>query len=329
MKSLARSKSGRGVARLATGPGTVAGSAAPCGAFAHLPVVPGESPHEWDGHRAGVVASLAPVGLLEVNLAERAALLLWRLARLARFEAGTTSAAVEDAGLLPPGADPFAAVFHPQSLNADNYLKLTEQSLRAARLNLAELAAEAELLGLLEGMSESEACPAEVVLGLLGWAHGEVYECPFRRSNPTHHSEAGFCAEVGLPGAAAREVAWTPTLAIKALDHLGRAAGQPPAEFRPRIRRAIQARVAALERDVRRLEADAAAIVRRDEDSRGRAADAALLPPTDLVGRVIEYEKHLHAQLSATIRELERSQDRRRLTPTVANLRVTVATPFE
>ena len=46
------------------------------GIFAAVPVLPGECPETWEAHRAGVVASLAPAGLLEVNLAERAALLL-------------------------------------------------------------------------------------------------------------------------------------------------------------------------------------------------------------------------------------------------------------
>jgi len=64
-----------------------------------VPVIPGEDPNVWEAHRAGVVDSLAPVGLLEVNLAERAALLLWRLRRLARYEAENWTAELIDRGL--------------------------------------------------------------------------------------------------------------------------------------------------------------------------------------------------------------------------------------
>jgi hypothetical protein len=76
-----------------SGPKTVAGRAAVSqnarthGIFSREPVVPGvESLEEWEGHREGIISSLAPVGTLEETLAERAARLLWRLARVARFE---------------------------------------------------------------------------------------------------------------------------------------------------------------------------------------------------------------------------------------------------
>jgi hypothetical protein len=51
------------------------------------PVIPGiESLNEWRVHREGVIASLAPVGALEMKLAERVALLLWRLNRVIAYE---------------------------------------------------------------------------------------------------------------------------------------------------------------------------------------------------------------------------------------------------
>lgn len=51
------------------------------------PVIPGlEREEDWEAHRAGIRASLAPEGHLEDTLAERIALLLWRLQRVARYE---------------------------------------------------------------------------------------------------------------------------------------------------------------------------------------------------------------------------------------------------
>ncbi len=51
------------------------------------PVIPGiENLEEWRVHREGVIASLAPVGSLETKLAERVALLLWRLNRVIAYE---------------------------------------------------------------------------------------------------------------------------------------------------------------------------------------------------------------------------------------------------
>jgi hypothetical protein len=51
------------------------------------PVVPGlENEEDWESHRAGIVENLSPVGHLEFTLAERVALLSWRLHRVTRFE---------------------------------------------------------------------------------------------------------------------------------------------------------------------------------------------------------------------------------------------------
>src|SRR5436190_1169471 len=58
----------------------LAGTPMTPGAFSTPPVVPGlERPADWEAHRAGILDSLAPAGLLETRLAERVALLLWRL----------------------------------------------------------------------------------------------------------------------------------------------------------------------------------------------------------------------------------------------------------
>ena len=49
------------------------------------PVVAGmEEPEDWESHLGGILQNLAPVGHLEVTLAERVALLSWRLHRSTR-----------------------------------------------------------------------------------------------------------------------------------------------------------------------------------------------------------------------------------------------------
>ena len=55
--------------------------------FSALPVVPGlETEEDWQNHRQAFVQSLVPVGYAEYDLAERAALLAWRLRRLNRYQ---------------------------------------------------------------------------------------------------------------------------------------------------------------------------------------------------------------------------------------------------
>jgi len=51
------------------------------------PVVPGlEKAEDWEAHRDGMMESLSPEGHLETMLAERVALLSWRLHRVIRYE---------------------------------------------------------------------------------------------------------------------------------------------------------------------------------------------------------------------------------------------------
>src|SRR5215217_6051609 len=57
------------------------------GILSPAPVVPGvEKREDWEEHRGGILESLQPQGHLELVLAERAALLSWRLHRVTRYE---------------------------------------------------------------------------------------------------------------------------------------------------------------------------------------------------------------------------------------------------
>jgi hypothetical protein len=60
------------------------------------PVVPGvEKAEDWEAHRDGVLESLYPEGHLEEVLAERVALLTWRLHRVTRYETETIALSQE------------------------------------------------------------------------------------------------------------------------------------------------------------------------------------------------------------------------------------------
>ena len=60
------------------------------------PVVPGmEKKEDWESHLEGIMENLAPVGHLEVTLAERIALLSWRLHRVTRYETEAISLSQE------------------------------------------------------------------------------------------------------------------------------------------------------------------------------------------------------------------------------------------
>ncbi len=66
------------------------------GITSSAPVIPGvESAEEWEAHRDGVVAALAPQGAMESMLAERVATLSWRLRRVERYECSAIAAGRE------------------------------------------------------------------------------------------------------------------------------------------------------------------------------------------------------------------------------------------
>jgi hypothetical protein len=92
----------RANARRSTGPKTEVGkeiaklNAVKHGGLSPLPVLPEvETPDAWQDHLDGTLASLRPFGHLETVLAERIALILWRMNRVARFEREVTAVGQE------------------------------------------------------------------------------------------------------------------------------------------------------------------------------------------------------------------------------------------
>jgi hypothetical protein len=104
MTTLTKLESNRRNARASTGPTTadgkaiVSGNAIRHGLLSWKPTIPGlEKAKDWETHLDRTLQSLAPVGYTETLLAERAALLTWRLGRVARYEREATVIALERA----------------------------------------------------------------------------------------------------------------------------------------------------------------------------------------------------------------------------------------
>ena len=98
MTSAKQIAANRANARKSTGPRTEAGreiaklNAVKHGGLSPLPVLPEvETPDAWQAHLDGTIASLQSSGHLETVLAERIALILWRMNRVARFEREITA----------------------------------------------------------------------------------------------------------------------------------------------------------------------------------------------------------------------------------------------
>lgn len=83
----------RANARKSTGPKTAAGKALVAlngvahGIYSVSPVIEElESKRSWTAYRFAMLDCLAPVGMVEMTLAERITLAAWRLRRVARYE---------------------------------------------------------------------------------------------------------------------------------------------------------------------------------------------------------------------------------------------------
>jgi hypothetical protein len=314
MTSPARIAANRRNALRSTGPRTPAGklvvakNAIRHGVFANLPVVPGETESDWQSHREGTLDSLAPVGLLEVNLAERVALFLWRLARLAKYEALNTVAAVEDAGLLPPDVFPTANRHH----NHYSQLLVAEQELRREREAFFAVRAYADFLRtVLADTAVADSLPAKLVQGVLGEAHTLAMDCPIRSYEPAWYSDRALLDRLGFPADRPTDAVWPRDKFLAALDYYAGATEWPAAEFRTELQRTLDSRVDTFARRVKRREAELAALNRRLDAEGERYALSALTPPDAAADHIIKYQKHLHAQLTSTLHELERLQARR------------------
>jgi hypothetical protein len=92
MASVAQIQANRSNAQKSTGPRTAEGKAAASqnavkhGLLAEQVVIHGEDPAEFDLYREGMLEELAPVGVVESMLAERAVSLAWRLRRAERLQ---------------------------------------------------------------------------------------------------------------------------------------------------------------------------------------------------------------------------------------------------
>jgi len=91
MASMAQIQANRSNAQKSTGPRTPEGKAVASqnavkhGLLAEQVVIHGEDPAQFDLYREGMLADLAPVGGIEMMLAERAVSLAWRLRRAERL----------------------------------------------------------------------------------------------------------------------------------------------------------------------------------------------------------------------------------------------------
>ena len=271
-----------------------------------------------------------PVGLLEVNLAERAALILWRLQRLARYETETVAAAMEDVEVppLPAPKDPDPPLFpEPQQPTREGQLRDIREELRTARRELAEVGPARDAFRTVSDRAADAVVPFAVAESILAAACSRAETAENLRADPPNFGSKKFLRKIDVDEANAANVVWTPERIQRGLALYAGYAGEAPERFREAVGRELEQWAEELARRVRRLEREAAAVARLLDDRTARRR-AVALPADGRDERIAKYERHLHNLLTSTLHELERLQARREgqsvPPPAVADVTVTV-----
>jgi hypothetical protein len=257
------------------------------GLRAAIPVLPTESQDEWEQHHAGVTDELAPTGAVEMELAERVALLLWRLRRVARYEATVAGASQEDA------AEEYVNKQDEKHRYSHVFINYDPDSLRQ---DLRDYPARIRLLKRFDTMDEGKRVAGEDA--------GDILRAVGKMAG--YHAGDGFdpdTLDYPLPA----DFDWDefPDITVAML------------------RACIRTIATAAKADVAELVAGAiyhyecevrGARMRLEEAERtiARWRERRALLPVEQLEKVMRYEAHLHRQLVQTLRELEAMQARRR-----------------
>jgi hypothetical protein len=270
------------------GPKTAAGKAIASrnalrhGVLSASPVVRGvEREEDWETHREGMVTSLGPQGYIETVLAERVALMSWRLQRVARYERDVIADSLEsldepDDAMQIPGWTSDLRGSRPE----------LEKVLAAYREDLCRVS-------YLGGLGDDDEVDAQDA----NWLVNETTD--MLEVDPTEIPLEDIIGEDAID----QVTGWTAGLLRAVLrrliesgefeDHAGEAPTEPYAEqLHTRIDE-VQERLAQLAR------------------AHHRRLRQSMLPDEETLAKITRYEAHLNRQMYQALHELEALQARR------------------
>jgi hypothetical protein len=255
------------------------------------PVVPGvEKREDWEVHRDGMLNSLQPEGHLEMVLAERVALLSWRLHRVIRYETESIALYQEKAqeDLAKKRGSPFSDVSGPASP------EVVRSNLKSARMDL-------KLLKRFTRMEDDEPLSALDAANIL-W---EVAEHTDAVAEGEAEAEE-LLDKLSVPGleegtSPEEFEGWTAGLLHRAVEQIASSADKEGPET------VLEAVMRSAEWEVKKAK-QSAEEVERDLERMGRER---LLPDEQTLEKVARYEAHLSRGLYKALHELEALQARR------------------
>lgn len=250
------------------------------------PVIPGlEKAEDWEEHRDGVLESLSPEGHLELVLAERVALLSWRLHRVTRYERETIALSqekVEEDLMDRQSSNPLS----PDAMQPQDVRMLFEDAKKTHRLlkKLSKLPGDKRL-------TTEEACFVlkAVWNGVDDDAGLEELKIP---GIPDALDDPDLLLEY--------DVSWTVSLVREGISVLARAAGEAQEDLLESAAEGARLEVAVTKVEAQRVERDLKNL------SRER-----LLPNDKTLDKIARYEAHLSRGLYQAMHELEALQTKR------------------
>jgi hypothetical protein len=299
MSSVTKVKANRRNALASTGPKSDAGKSAVAknavrhGLLSWKPIISGfESEADWDEHCQQTLLDLQPHGHLELVLAERVALLVWRLARVARFEGEAISTGVED-------AERAWNSFHSRSTSP--LPRLAEK--------IAKASSDLALLRQLDEVADDQLLEADAVASLIEtagkFANVKIYDDDDGKADvefPDIPDDAWLC-----------ELEWTAARLRAALNAIAQAAQWP-------LDRLLPALLEKLHRD----------LAEKTQEQQGHMSDfdrfrrRLLLADEATMERVRRYETTLERAMLRCLHELQRLQAARQGQPVPAPVAVDV-----
>jgi hypothetical protein len=254
------------------------------------PVVPGvEKAEDWKEHRDGMLESLSPEGHLEFVLAERVALLSWRLNRVTRYETESIALfqekAEDDLADRRRFGSHVLGAAHPEDVRAN---------LKAARSDYRLL----KRFPKLKDDKRLSSFDADRIL----WAVMEVTD----RVAEGEVAPEDLLDEISIPGVPEKTLewedydGWTAGAVLAGIEAIASATGEDPEEL-------LEVATDAARRDIIGKE-QAAERVERDLERMSRER---LLPDEKTLEKVARYEAHLSRGLYKALHELEALQARR------------------
>ena len=277
------------------GKGKVARNAVRHGIYSEVPILPGlERAEDWDAHRAGVLQSLGPAGTLEQSLAERVALCLWRLKRVAAYETAVAAVGLEE---ITDRLRPL-----PEALGK----ALKDQEEKRKHLETAEQ--KLSFLERLPKLPDDEPVSGDDAWGCFEDLLGALPE----DDDAPDVEDSDFLVALGVPkdelDAPYDWAGWTAGMVRRGWAALAKAAGRAPDKLLIRAIEELRGSREEQQKAVKATDQRVKDLRRRLKAQETRLTQKRILPDDGTLQKVTRYEAHLSRQMYQALHELQRLQ---------------------